>query len=339
MRIPLTSNRFDTLLAAHGMPSLERRLPTTLQVNLGKVCNQACRHCHVDASPTRTESMDARTVAQVLSVLATSPSIQTVDLTGGAPELNPHFRRLVDAARASGADVTVRCNLTVLAEPGQEDLAEFYASRRVTVIASLPCYTPGNTDAQRGAGAFGRSIAALLTLNGAGYGEHEGAEVPEQQRALRLHLVYNPSGPCLPPPQTALEADYRRHLTDDFAVRFDHLLAITNMPIHRFAEDLDRNGNLDSYRALLSDAFEPAAVAAVMCRDLVNVDWDGALADCDFNQMLGMELGAGRRTIFDVQDLGGLQGQAISTGDHCLGCTAGQGSSCGGAISNGLATT
>lgn len=326
------SNRFDATLAAHGAAPLTRRVPTTLQVNMGKLCNQACRHCHVDAGPNRPEMMDAATVERVLYVLEQSPCIEHVDITGGAPELNPRFRMLVDGVKRRGRRVTVRCNLTVLFEEGQEDLAEYYAQHEVKIVASLPCYTAENTDSQRGSGAFGRSIAALLALNAVGYGEHQGGPAPAGRPNRRLSLVYNPLGATLPPAQGDLEADYRERLRTDFNVVFDDLLTITNMPIHRFADDLDRQGKLESYEQLLVDSFSAPTADAVMCRDLVSVDWDGSLADCDFHQMLDVPLGAGHRSIHDLDDLAELANAPITTADHCLGCTAGQGSSCGGAL-------
>ena len=335
------ADRFAQALSDAGLPPLRRRRPTTLQVNLGKLCNQACRHCHVDAGPTRTEQMDAATVGRVLDVLGADPGLTTLDVTGGAPELNPHFRALVDGARALGRDVIVRCNLTVLSLPGQEDTPEFFASRRVTVTASLPCYTAGNVDAQRGGGVFALSLDGLAKLNAVGYGAAEGADGPPEAHGLprteplRLNLVYNPLGPSLPPDQGALERDYRARLLADFGIRFDRLFALANMPIHRFAEDLQRQGRLDEYTGTLAAAFNPGAVDGVMCRDLVSVDWDGALSECDFHQMLGLPLGAraeGRASIFDSQPLARLDGAPIATADHCLGCTAGAGSSCGGAL-------
>lgn len=348
------ADRFAKALSDAGLPPLRRRRPTTLQVNLGKLCNQACHHCHVDAGPTRTEQMDAATVGRVLDVLGADPGLVTLDVTGGAPELNPHFRALVDGARALGRDVIVRCNLTVLAEPGQEDTPEFFASRKVTVTTSLPCYTADNVDAQRGGGVFASSLDGLRKLNAVGYGAAEGRSDeqvladnrsglldPPLQDPLRLNLVYNPLGPALPPDQGALERDYRARLAADFGIRFDRLYALANMPIHRFAQDLERQGRLDEYSDTLAAAFNADAVDAVMCRDLVSVDWDGTLADCDFHQMLGVALGARaatadgarpRASIFDRHPLAGLDGAPITTADHCLGCTAGAGSSCGGAL-------
>jgi radical SAM/Cys-rich protein len=323
------ANRFGSALFNHGLEALQRRVTATLQVNLGKLCNQTCHHCHVDAGPTRTERMDERTATRVLTVLRTSPGVGTLDITGGAPELNPNFRALVAGARAAGRQVIVRCNLTVLELPGQSDTAEFFAAQRVNVVASLPCYTADNTDSQRGSGVFELSLAALARLNALGYGAAQGHP---DDGALRLDLVYNPQGTALPPPQQALEADYRRRLADDHGVIFDRLYTITNMPIHRFAEDLEARGAMTGYVDLLAESFNPASVEDLMCRDLISVDWDGRLSDCDFNQMLGLPLGAGPATIFDLDDLATLTGASVATADHCLGCTAGQGSSCGGAL-------
>ncbi len=330
--------RFTQALAAHGSAPLRRRAPSTLQVNLGKVCNQSCSHCHVDAGPTRTESMDKRTLERVLTVLARNPEITTLDITGGAPELNPGFRRLVNGALAAGKQVIDRCNLTVLGQPGQADTHEFLAARGVTVVASLPCYTAGNTDRQRGRGVFDESIRALKKLNRVGYGAAQGGPPPDdadEGEVLRLHLVFNPQGPNLPPAQEGLERDYRERLRDDHGIVFDRLYALANMPIHRFAGELEREGRLADYDALLAASFQPANVERLMCRDLLSVDWNGRLSDCDFNQMLGLPLGAGRRTIFDVDDLTDLAEAPIVTAAHCFGCTAGQGSGCSGALAAG----
>ncbi len=314
---------FDALLARRTGAPLARAEATTLQVNLGKRCNQACHHCHVEAGPKRTEIMTAAVAARVLELLAASPSIDTVDVTGGAPELNPSFRRLVDEARRLGRRVLDRCNLTVLFESGMEDLPDFLASRRVTVVASLPCYGPENVEAQRGVGVFDASIAALRRLNALGYGRGDG---------LVLDLVYNPVGPFLPPPQAELEGRYREELGRAFDIVFDRLLTITNMPIKRFADMLARTGQDAAYMELLVQAFNPATVPELMCRRLVSVGWDGRLHDCDFNQMLELPLGAGRATVWDVASFSDLAGAAIATGRHCFGCTAGTGSSCAGAL-------
>ena len=307
---------------------LVRAPVTTLQINVGKRCNQACHHCHVEAGPKRTEMMSEETATRILDVLAASPTIQTVDITGGAPELNPSFRILVREARALGRAVIDRCNLTILHEPGQEDLAEFLAEHRVAVTASLPCYTADNVEAQRGQGVFDKSIASLQELNRLGYAAPDGA--------LELDLVYNPVGAFLPPPQASLEADYKRELLEGFGVRFNRLLTITNMPISRFAHMLRRDGKYSEYMSTLVNHFNPATVDGLMCRHLVSVGWDGVLYDCDFNQMLEIETAsapAGSRSIHDVDSFDDWQGRAIAIDNHCYGCTAGAGSSCSGALS------
>jgi radical SAM/Cys-rich protein len=302
---------------------LRRRSVATLQINLGKRCNQACKHCHVDAGPTKIrENMDLRTAEQLLTVLKQSRSVKTMDLTGGAPELNPNFRRMVEHAYMHGIGVIDRCNLTILQEAGQEDLADFLAMHEVTVIASLPCYGEENVDRQRGRGVFQRSIEGLQKLNALGYGK------PDQR--LPLHLVYNPIGPTLPPAQTPLEEDYKHRLKDDFGIEFHRLLCITNMPIHRFRDDLDRRQLLTSYMQLLHDRYQPAAVDSVMCRDLVSVSWDGQLYDCDFNQMVPLPMLIEPRSIWDIESFDSLVDRQIAIADHCYGCTAGCGSSCNG---------
>jgi len=316
---------FARTLAAHGLPPLRRACPTTVQLNVGKVCNQACHHCHVDAGPGRTERMTAAVAERVLELLARNPGVSVLDLTGGAPELAPHFRRLVAGARALGRRVIDRCNLTVLWAPGQEDLAAFLAAHEVDVIASLPCYGAENVDRQRGRGVFAASIAALRRLSALGYGRG--------RPGRRLDLVYNPVGPRLPPPQRQLEADYRRELAARFGVHFDRLLTITNVPIGRFAAALARRGAASRYASLLVNHFNPATVRALMCRHLVSVGFDGRLWDCDFNQMLELPFGApSLRTVWDVDDLGRLAGAPVATAAHCHACTAGSGSSCGGAL-------
>jgi radical SAM/Cys-rich protein len=313
---------FAGVLRARGLPPLRRARTTTLQVNVGKRCDLACHHCHVEAGPKRTEALDEKLAARVLEVLARHSGLEVLDLTGGAPELNPHFRTLVSGARALGRRVMDRCNLTVLFEAGQEDTAEFLAHEGVEVVASLPCYTPGNVDAQRGRRVFERSIAALRRLNALGYGD-----------ALRLDLVYNPLGAFLPAPQEKLETDYRRELGERFGVRFHRLLTLTNMPIKRFARELVREGKDEAYLSLLVAHFNPATVEALMCRTTLSVAWDGRLYDCDFNQALELPLGGrGPRTLFELEDLASLEGREIATASHCFGCTAGAGSSCGGAL-------
>jgi radical SAM/Cys-rich protein len=313
------------LLAATTFPALTRKAIDTLQVNLGYKCNQSCLHCHVNAGPNRTEMMDGDTADLVLQVIA-ARGIQTLDLTGGAPELSPHFRRLVVAARAMGLRVIDRCNLTILSEPGQEGLAEFLAAEGVEVVASLPCYSVANVDRQRGEGVFDRSIAALQRLNALGYA-CEGS-------GLVLNLVYNPQGAVLPPPQAALQDDYKRELALHFGIQFNHLFALTNMPIQRFGSTLISKGSFQSYLQLLKGAYQAHNLDTVMCRGQLSVDWQGDLYDCDFNQMLGLHsrlAGSGRAHLRDllVHDGGG---DAIRVAEHCYGCTAGQGSSCGGAL-------
>jgi radical SAM/Cys-rich protein len=306
-------------------PPIRRAALATLQVNLGYRCNQACSHCHVNAGPTRAESMDAANLALIPLVLA-ARGIGCLDLTGGAPELHPGFRDLVRQARALGVAVIDRCNLTILSEPGQDELAAFLAEQGVTVVASLPCYLEANVDRQRGSGVFRRSIAGLRQLNALGYGE--------AGSGLELHLVFNPQGSTLPPPQAQLEADYRRELGECFGIRFNRLLALANMPIQRFAAVLQASGELEAYQELLRSSHRDANLAAVMCRSLISVDWQGWLHDCDFNQMLGLPLAAAgpRRHLRDLLAWD-PHGQPIAVGPHCFGCTAGSGSSCSGALS------
>ena len=317
------------LLRDTDFPRLRRRELETLQVNLGYRCNQTCQHCHVNAGPARKEMMDADMAAMVVDVVR-ARSIRVLDLTGGAPELNPQFRRMVVAARAAGARVIDRCNLTVLSEAGQEGLDEFLAQQQVEVVASLPCYSKDNVDAQRGEGVFERSIDGLQRLNKLGYGQ-DGTD-------LILNLVYNPLGPYLPPSQTDLERDYRRILGERFGVVFNRLFTIANMPIQRFGSMLISRGEFAGYMQLLRDAYRPENLDGVMCRSLISVDWQGNLYDCDFNQMLGLPLGgqspaSPRRHLRDLlREDGKFDRAAIAVADHCYGCTAGQGSSCGGAL-------
>ena len=324
--LPLAStvDPFSSLLVKRGLPQLVAKDITWLQINLGRRCNQACHHCHVDAGPKRTETMSAAVADRLIALMEASPSLELVDLTGGAPELNVPFRRLVLAARALDLRVIDRCNLTILSEPGQEDLADFLADQGVEIVASLPCYSAENVDKQRGGGVFTRSIEALQRLNSLGYGQGDGR--------LVLDLVYNPTGPSLPPAQASLEADYKAQLKDQFGVVFDSLITITNMPIARFAHELRRSGQLEEYCALLQSSFNAATLDGLMCRSLVSVSWDGTLHDCDFNQMLELPLApSAPRTIWDLGDLGELRGRAVQTETHCFGCTAGAGSSCAGA--------
>lgn len=313
------------LLRQTDFPPVRRARFDTLQVNLGYKCNQSCVHCHVNAGPNRTEMMDADTIDLVIEVLA-ARGLSTLDLTGGAPELNPHFRRLVTAARALGVRVIDRCNLTILFEPGQEDLAAFLAAQGVEVTASMPCYSQERVDQQRGDGVFDKSIAGLCQLNALGYGD-----------ALPLNLVYNPLGASLPPDQQRLEADFKRELALHFGVRFSQLFTLANMPIQRFGSTLVSKGHFNSYMQLLKDSFNAATLDALMCRATVSVGHDGYLYDCDFNQMLGMPMQAGtdgrphlRSLLTTTPD-----GQPVAIADHCYGCTAGQGSSCGGALAAG----
>jgi radical SAM/Cys-rich protein len=312
------------LMRRYGFPALRRSRLETLQVNLGYKCNQACLHCHVNASPDRKEMMARETLSDVLAFLGVG-AVKKLDITGGAPELNPHFRELVRRARELGVHVMDRCNLTVLEEAGQESLAEFLAAERVEVIASLPCYLEENVERQRGKGVFERSIRALRRLNGLGYGRGGG---------LALHLVYNPQGPSLPPPQAGLEADYKRVLGERYGVAFDRLYTLANMPIQRFGSSLVSRGQFNDYMALLRGAHRDENLESVMCRTLLSVDWQGYVYDCDFNQMLGLPLVvAGRRRVHLSELIGrDLAGNAIAVRDHCYGCTAGQGSSCGGAL-------
>jgi len=307
-------------------PQITRGHLDTLQVNLGYLCNQTCVHCHVNAGPNRTEIMDLETVATVLEFVRAS-GVSKLDLTGGAPELNPHFRHLVSEARKLGAEVIDRCNLTVLEEPGQAGLAAFLAGHRVQVIASLPCYLEENVDRQRGEGVFRKSIAALRRLNALGYG------VPGS--GLTLDLVYNPQGPSLPPAQAGLERDYKSHL-GTYDVVFNRLLVLANMPIQRFGSTLVSKGQFGAYMRLLRQAHREENLESVMCRNLVSVDWRGYLFDCDFNQMLGLPLVVSGRNRTKLRDIIGhdLEGNPIVVRDHCFGCTAGQGSSCGGALSS-----
>jgi radical SAM/Cys-rich protein len=321
---PRETRDFGEMLDRRGLAPLTRRPTETLQINVGWRCDLACTHCHVEAGPNRTEMMNRETADRILAVLRGSPSVTTVDLTGGAPELNPQFRHLVVGARALGLQLIDRCNLTVLLEPGQEDTAEFMAEHRVRVVASLPCTTADTVDAQRGRRVFERSIEALHKLAHLGYGRPDSP--------LALDLVYNPSGATLPPPQAELEATYRRELKERFGIEFHRLLAITNMPIRRFARALEREGRTDAYHSLLVAHFNPEAVSEVMCRSLVSIGYDGRLHDCDFNQMLDLPLGGKARTIWDVTDLAELEGDRIATARHCYGCTAGAGSSCGGTL-------
>lgn len=308
------------LLEQTDFPSITRRSLTTLQVNLGYLCNQSCVHCHVNAGPSRTELMSRETIDLLLKVLA-ARSIEILDLTGGAPEMNPHFRYLVTEARALGVKVLDRCNLSILLEPDQIGLAQFLAANKVSITASLPCYSEANVDAQRGKGVFEKSIEALQLLNSLGYGPNG---------PLELNLVYNPVGAHLPPDQQSLQLEYKSKLFADFEISFDELLTITNMPIKRFGSMLISKGQFHDYMKLLRDSYSPQNLDSLMCRSMISIDWLGNLYDCDFNQMLELGMSSGR----SLSDLLGDDsvGEPIVVGEHCYGCTAGQGSSCGGAL-------
>jgi len=305
---------------------MRRRTIETLQVNLGYRCNQSCQHCHVNAGPNRTEEMSRESIDAVIAFLADSPDLRTLDLTGGAPELNPHFRSLVTAARSRGVKVIDRCNLTILEEPGHEDLAAFLALHHVEVVASMPCYLEDNVDRQRGKGVFDASIRGLQRLNALGYGQAD--------TGLVLNLVFNPLGPSLPPEQQALEQDYKRHLGSHFGIVFNGLFTLANMPIQRFGSMLVSKGQFNSYMDLLRRSHREANLEQVMCRSLLSVDWQGYLYDCDFNQQLGLPIHAAERRRVHITDITAtdLEDHPIRVADHCFGCTAGQGSSCGGAL-------
>ena len=323
------------LLLDTAFPALLRNQLTTLQVNLGYLCNLSCTHCHVNAGPSRTELMDADTVDLVIEVLA-ARNIATLDLTGGAPEMNPHFRRLVVAARALGVEVIDRCNLTILLEPGYEDLPEFLAANKVVITASLPCYSEQNVAEQRGKGVFEQSIEALQQLNQLGYGKADSG--------LELNLVYNPNGAFLPPDQVTLQREYQESLGQQYDIVFNDLFTITNMPISRFGAVLLAKGNYESYMGLLKDSFNADNLNGLMCRTMVSVDWQGNLYDCDFNQMLEFPMqsnlqplsaliGSDRNTRHLRELLEhDLNSSHITVGEHCYGCTAGAGCSCGGAL-------
>ena len=317
----LVSVGFDEKLAENNL-SLEAFGVDTLQVNVGKLCNQACKHCHVDASPKRTEIMPRAVVEDCLNALR-KHKIPTLDITGGAPELNPNFRYFVTEARKSGAKVIVRHNLTVMFESGQEDLPKFFAENEIEVVSSLPYFLQTQTDAQRGTGVFDKSIAALKKLNSFGYGIDE---------KLVLNLVYNPVGAFLPPAQDAIEKDFKRELDARYGIVFNNLFTITNMPIARFLEWLRRSKNEAAYMQKLVNAFNPATVSGLMCRNLISVDWRGNLYDCDFNQMLDLTVEPGAPQRIADFDLEKLATRRVVTGSHCFGCTAGAGSSCGGVV-------
>lgn len=313
------------LLADNDFPAIFRKPLEILQVNLGYLCNLSCVHCHVNAGPKRTESMSRKTVAQVIA-LAEAARISTLDLTGGAPEMHPHFRYLVRAARGRGISVIDRCNLTILEAPGYENLAEFLAAEQVEITASLPCYLEENVDKQRGKGVFRQSLTALLRLNRLGYGHPDSP--------LKLNLVFNPQEAALPPDQRLLEQAYKQHLESTYGIVFNRLFALANMPIQRFGSMLASQGRFQTYLQLLKDNFRPGNLDNLMCLNTLSIDWQGYLYDCDFNQMLAMPLGAAAESRLHVGelDLKQLRNAPIATAAHCYGCTAGQGSSCGGAL-------
>lgn len=297
----------------------------TVQINMGKLCNLACAHCHVDAGPNKKkENMNETTVRRIVELLSQENlSVRTVDLTGGAPELNPHFKYLVQTATKLGYHVIDRCNLTVLFEKGQEDTAEFLSDQGVEIVASLPCYSSENVTKQRGNGVFDKSIKALQMLNDLGYGKKKG---------LQLNLVYNPVGAVLPPDQKQLQDQYKEKLWNDFNISFNQLFTITNMPIKRFLFDLKRKGLEQEYWNILHDHFNASSLNGVMCRFLISISWDGKLYDCDFNQMLGLPILNSQKNIWDLKSFNDLEGIDIEVGNHCYGCTAGAGSSCTGSL-------
>ncbi len=319
---PQRMPKFMRLLNEHGK-TIRRKELRIVQVNMGKLCNQACRHCHVEAGPQRLEIMERETMDRILELLAAAPQIQTVDITGGAPELNPNFRYFVENARNLGRHVIDRCNLTVLFEPGQEDMTGFFREHEVEIIASLPCYTKENVDKQRGLEVYVKSIEALLELNLLGYGKED--------TGLNLNLVYNPGGAYLPGDQRQLESDFKEHLGRDHGIIFNHLYTIANMPIKRFENFLIRENFLDAYQDLLVESFNADVATDVMCRELVSIGWNGTIYDCDFNQMLDISAHPGEVTIWDINGFSELDGKIVF-GDHCFACTAGSGSSCGGAL-------
>jgi radical SAM/Cys-rich protein len=304
--------------------SLTRLSIDILQINIGKLCNQACHHCHVEAGPARTEIMTEKTIDRLIELMSQSPGLKTIDITGGAPEMNPYFKKLVIAARSMSLEVIDRCNLTVFYESGFEGLPNFLKEQNVHIVASMPCYTKENVDKQRGRGVFDKSIEALKILNSMGFGV-EGT-------GLKLDLVYNPGGAFLPGAQEKLQADYKRELKHLFNLEFNQLYTITNMPIKRFLEDLNRLGKYDEYMDLLLNNFNPHAASSVMCKSLISIGWDGQIYDCDFNQMLEIPVNSKATTLWDIDKFEDFKNKKIALANHCYGCTAGAGSSCGGAL-------
>lgn len=315
---------FNEVVAAEGCRGLFRTRTTTLQINLGRLCNQTCTHCHVGAGPTESKVMSAAVADRAMELLAASPGVRTVDITGGAPELSSVFRQIVTSSKSLRRDVMVRSNLTVFHEPGMQLIPDFLAEHHAEIIASLPCYLPTNVDAQRGYGVFEKSVRALKRLNQLGYG------MPGS--SLRLSLAYSPTGATLPPSQSTFENEYRHHLLDRYGIEFHRLLTITNMPIRRFADVLRRRGEVEGYFNMLINNFNRCTLSDLMCRSLVSVGYDGQLYDCDFNQMVGIPMGGKEQSILNADSLDSLEGKEIATGRHCFGCTAGSGSSCGGSL-------
>jgi len=317
--------RFEDNLQTYGMFPIKSKELEILQVNVGKMCNQICTHCHVDAGPDRKEIMTRATMQHCLDALRQAPFVHTVDLTGGAPEMNPNFLWFVDEISKLGVKTIVRSNLTILVSNKKfHSYPEFFAKHKVTIIASLPCYTEENTDKQRGNGVFQKSIEALKILNSVGYGKDE--------TGLELHLVYNPIGPSLPPPQDKLQSDYKKILLEDFGISFNNLYTITNLPISRFLEYLLALGKFESYMEKLVNSFNPSTIDGLMCRNTLSVSWDGKLYDCDFNQMLELETGNGSPKHISEFNAAKLKERNIVVNQHCYGCTAGAGSSCQGAL-------
>ena len=313
---------FEKSLDRYNIPNTRYRIET-LQLNITKKCNQSCSHCHVNAGPDRAEMMDRKTVDRILELLSGNPEIHTVDITGGAPELNPEFRYLVKELSSMKKKIIDRCNLTVLSEKGQDDTIEFLAQNRVRVVASMPCYLEENVDRQRGNNVYRKSISALQKLNLAGYGQ--------EGNNLVLDLVYNPGSCVLPPEQGMLESDYKQQLKNSYNIVFNRLLTMTNMPIMKYKKVLLSEGNLESYLNLLVNNFNPQAASHIMCRELLSIAWDGTIYNCDFNQAIGISLKENPATVWDIADFNDITSE-ISFGDHCFGCTAGNGSSCSGAI-------
>ncbi len=315
------------LLINSDFPNIKRKQLETVQVNLGYKCNQQCLHCHVNASPARKEMMTIDVIDSILEFIKKNKP-KYLDLTGGAPELNDHFKYFITESKKLGVHIIDRCNLTILFEPGQEDLAQFLADNNVEIVASLPCYQESNVDGQRGKGIFQKSISALQLLNSLGYGKHDSQH--------QLNLVYNPTGPYLPPPQTTLEADYKKQLKQNHDIEFNQLYTITNVPIKRFGSMLVSKGQFNDYVSTLKSAYSPLNLNTVMCRTLISINWQGYLYDCDFNQMLELSFINNDKSITHISDIldVDISQNPIVVADHCYACTAGQGSSCGGALSD-----